>query len=125
MKSYEAIGGDAAGQRIGERLYADYALAGNAYTGASNVWNFRVCYTAQLLGVERALAQHQPEWRAELNRARIQNGLVPVTFPNLPVAQGGGGALSLARREWVPAPRINPHWPRGSGGRVSRLGRRE
>ncbi len=68
LRPYEAIGGDAAGLTIERELRADYALAGATFGGVG-AWFYRVCYTAQAKGLAGALAQHQREWRTELERA--------------------------------------------------------
>lgn len=66
--------GDADGGKIGAALYADYAAVGRELNAGAGVWFWRVSYTAQALGVERAIRKHRNEWRGEL-------GLSPMAFP--------------------------------------------
>jgi len=68
LRSYEEIGGDAAGMALEAELRADYTLAGAQFRGIG-AWMYRVCYTAQTKGIAGAIAQHQAEWRAGLERA--------------------------------------------------------
>lgn len=77
--------GDADGQRIGEALFADYALTPNPVDPGIGVWFWRTTYDAQFLGVERSLRKHRNEWRAVL-------GLPPMAFPpyQLPRLKGAG-----------------------------------
>ena len=65
LRSYEEIGGDAAGMALEAELRADYTLAGAQFRGIG-AWMYRVCYTAQTKGIVGAIAQHQAEWRAGL-----------------------------------------------------------
>ncbi len=76
LRSYEDIGGDAAGMALEAELRADYTLAGAQFRSIGG-WMYRVCYTAQMKGIEAALLQHQPDWRAALDRASAQ----PIRWP--------------------------------------------
>lgn len=86
LRSYDDLGGDAAGMALEAELRADYTLAGAQFRGIG-AWLYRLCYTAQSRGVAGALAQHQAEWRAELARASGTTVAwpTPTVRPNVPL----------------------------------------
>ena len=80
LPSYESLGGDATGARIGEFLFADYAEAGQSPNPGMGVWFFRTAYDAVAgLPIDVSIAKHRREWRQVL-------GLQPVTSPIAPIA---------------------------------------
>lgn len=65
--SYESLGGDATGTRIGDALFPDYAAAGQAPNPGMGVWFFRTAYDAATgMPIDAAIAKHQREWRQAL-----------------------------------------------------------
>lgn len=80
LREYEELGGDAAGARIGNAVWVDYNRARVPFDGGAAIWIWRTCFTAQRLGVDRAIAQHQPDWRSGLEAAVGR----PIAWPEAP-----------------------------------------
>ena len=75
LPSYESLGGDETGTRIGDALFADYAEAGQTPNSGMGVWFFRTTYDAIATGnINASLAKHRREWREIL-------GLPPQQHP--------------------------------------------
>lgn len=66
VMTYEAMGGDAAGQRIGTALFADYAEAGKAPDDGMAIWFWRTAFDALSMSVDASIRKHRREWRTEL-----------------------------------------------------------
>jgi hypothetical protein len=83
VPSYEAMGGDAGGQAMSRVMAADYATAGYAVDGDFGTWPWRTAYdfiAGICKSVAESVAKHQPEWRAELNKRRANEGKPPIAW---------------------------------------------
>lgn len=122
MKLYEDFGGDAAGGRIGEALFADYAEAGQAPDAGMAIWLWRTCYDALTLSVDASIAKHRREWRHELGLdaaplpGPIARGPLPPLDPDDPPHPPEyPTALYCAHLiPWGPLPASDPRWMRGN-----------
>lgn len=65
LPSYEELGGDASGVKVGNYLFHDYARAGSTGDPGMGVWFNRVMYDA-ISGIEKSyddsIAKHRPGW---------------------------------------------------------------
>jgi hypothetical protein len=106
--SYESLGGDATGTRIGEFLFADYAEAGQSPNPGMGVWFFRTAYDAATgIPIDAAIAKHRREWRLALGLQPASSPIAPIApreysgnlagvrVPRLPHVQGGAADASL------------------------------
>lgn len=65
--SYESIGGDPAGNKIGLYLFHDYIRAGQYPNPGMGVWFYRTCYDSMAgMGVDASITKHRAEWCAIL-----------------------------------------------------------
>lgn len=68
LPSYEDLGGDASGNKIGAYLFHDYERAGQAPDAGMSIWMFRTCYDAIAgMDIDASLEKHRAEWCAVLN----------------------------------------------------------
>lgn len=116
QQPYEAIGGDAAGMVLETTLRTDYATAKANFVGFG-AWMYRLCYTASEKGVAGAIAQHQPDWRAELARAKGEAIAWPAPdvrpFHNRPLGRTLLGGRLTAQGLMVTTEQFGlmPWWP--------------
>lgn len=107
MKSYEELGGDATGTRIGDALFADYAEAEQVPNSGMGVWFWRTSYDAQSMPLEQAIAKHRREWRqvlglpgpqiteAPIAPREYRGNMCGVRVPGVSAVPGGAADPSL------------------------------
>lgn len=67
LPSYEAVGGDAAGNKIGAYLFHDYERKPEAPNAGMVIWAYRCCYDAIAgMDVDASITKHRAEWCAVL-----------------------------------------------------------
>lgn len=63
LPSYEDLGGDASGNKIGAYLFYDYTRAGVAPDAGMSIWMFRTCYDAIAgMDIDASITKHRAEW---------------------------------------------------------------
>lgn len=63
LKSYEELGGDSSGSKLGDLLFYDYTRAGHPPDAGMGIWFNRTIYDAMAgMSYEDSAAKHRAEW---------------------------------------------------------------